>query len=212
MKRPLLFAALLLVIFVGYLELRQPETATAQGRDAVYQQLAVTNDVRIAGALTFGTNLTPAMTAKLAATGTALSTTYLRGDGVWAGVSPPTYWSFTSATLTISTDTWTDTGLGLSVVTTATDTVILDVNLGAIQQCALRVFGGSTALQGHAVEIRYNQQAHFTFAETPGAGTHNYKVQVKRNDGSRDTCYLNGGAYAGQPVYFGATFLAQVLQ
>ena len=63
-------------LIVGYVELRLPPPVSAQGRDAVFQRLAT-------GVLKFETPLTPTMTARLAASGTASDRTYLRGDGAW---------------------------------------------------------------------------------------------------------------------------------
>ena len=63
-------------LIVGYIELRLPEPVAAQGRDAVFQRLGT-------GVLKFETPLTPTITARLAASGTASASTYLRGDGSW---------------------------------------------------------------------------------------------------------------------------------
>ena len=65
---PLLFVGIFALI-VGYIELRLPVTVGAQGGDAVYQRLAT-------GVLQFETPLTPTMTARLAATGTASEATF----------------------------------------------------------------------------------------------------------------------------------------
>ena len=106
----------LVALAVGYIELRLPPPVAAQGRDAVYERLAVTgalksgslavtnaasiggtatasalavtNNATVSGTATvgvlkFGTALTSTMTARLAASGTASDSTYLRGDGNW---------------------------------------------------------------------------------------------------------------------------------
>ena len=94
MKSKALLGAVLVALIVGYIELRLPQPVAAQGTDVVYQRLAVTDDARISdalsvggtakvGVLEFGTALTPIMTARLAASGTASDSTYVRGDGTW---------------------------------------------------------------------------------------------------------------------------------
>ena len=47
MIRPALIVSVLFALFVGYVELRMPVSVGAQGGDAVYEQLAVTGDMRI---------------------------------------------------------------------------------------------------------------------------------------------------------------------
>ena len=76
MTRRLILGFALFALVVGYVEMRLPDSVSAQGRDAVYQRLAT-------GVLKFETPLTPTMTARLAATGTASAATFLRGDGAW---------------------------------------------------------------------------------------------------------------------------------
>ena len=87
-SKQLILGCALFVLAVGYIELRLPPPVAAQGRDAVYQRLAVSSDARVSGTATVGvlkfeTALTPAVTALLAASGTASVSTYLRGDGNW---------------------------------------------------------------------------------------------------------------------------------
>ena len=202
MRRSLLFAVLVLVIFVGY-----PVLVGPQGKDASYTRLAVKEDVRIAGALTFGTALTSAMTAKLGASGIASIATYLRGDGTWAGVSPKTYWDIKifDTTLTTTSTSFIDTGLSLSVVATATDTVVLGLSLQYINsRCLVRFSGGTSALQGYELKVENPTSEPFlvTMVDSPGAGTHVYKVQVAKGGSNAFTCQVQRFA----------TFLAQVLK
>ena len=214
--RVLLFVAGLAALIVGYIELRLPMPVVAQGRDAVFGRLAVTGGARIAddlsigNALTFGTALTPAMTAKLAAAGTASMLTYLRGDGQWAGVSPPTYFSIvTSSFNNTSLSTWADTGLEVSVSATATDTVVVDLQFLSLKNCLVRVTGGSSTLQGYQPRLDFStsyKDISLTLVDTPGAGTHNYKVQLRT--------FTASGVGQDYSCRFrhAATFIAQVLQ
>ena len=221
----LLFVAGLAALIVGYIEMRLPMPVGAQGRDAVFGRLAVTggarisDDLSIGNALTFGTALTPAMTAKLAATGTASAATFLRGDGAWVGVSPPTYWDLDITALTTSsTSTWTDTGLELAVTASAGDTVILNINMGSVSNCYVSVVGGSIGsvggtmasglTRGIFIRTAGNQEASITFVDVPGAGTHTYKVQV-RGFSQVNSCLVNS-VTKGQ--WDGSTLFIQVLQ
>ena len=220
--RVLLFVAGLAALIVGYIELRLPMPVVAQGRDAVFGRLAVTggarisDDLSIGNALTFGTALTPAMTAKLAATGTASAATFLRGDGAWVAIQD-VYWDWTQTTVsTTSSSTWSDLGLGFSITTSATNTVILDLDLSYISYyCRIRVTGGSSELEsiniaadryfsitGSTISIR---QVGFDvrLVDTPGAGTHAYKVQVRKTLGG-SSCLTNDTIRL-------STFTAQVL-
>ena len=75
-SKRLILGFALVALAIGYIELRLPEPVSAQGTDAVFQRLAT-------GVLQFETPLTPTITARLAASGTASDRTYLRGDGEW---------------------------------------------------------------------------------------------------------------------------------
>ena len=87
-NKRLILGFALVALIVGYIELRLPPPVAAQGTDAVFQRLAVSSDARVSGTATVGvlkfeTALTPTITARLAASGTASASTYLRGDGSW---------------------------------------------------------------------------------------------------------------------------------
>ena len=202
MKIKALLGFVLAALAVGYIELRLPPPVNAQGTDAVFQRLAT-------GVLKFKTPLTPAVTALLAASGAASARTYLRGDGAWQGVSPPTYWDLETAYLQISSTTvWTDTGLELAVTTSAGDTVILNFSIGSAGQCLVRGIGGS--LEDSVIRIREagNGAASITYVDVPGAGTHTYKLQA-RSLASGNSCKINNNTI-GQ--WRALTLLIQVLQ
>ena len=106
--KTMLGAAVFLALLIGYAELRLPESVIAQGLNAVYRQLSVTstdsNAVRLAGGLELAGDLTwNGQALDEPNTGTASAITYLRGDGTWAGVSPPTYWTLRYSAATLST-------------------------------------------------------------------------------------------------------------
>ena len=220
MRNKVLLGFALIALAVGYIELRLPEPVSAQGTDAVFQRLAVSNDARVSGTATVGvlkfeTALTPTITALLAASGAASARTYLRGDGSWQGVSPPTYWDLDTVNLLTSDQTtWTDTGLELAVTASAGDTVILNVNFGSFTSCYVRIFGGSTALQNRSIRASSTSSRdevfNMTFVDVPGAGIHTYKVQVRRDiDGDSSSCRVNG---RGNGEWAGSTLFVQVLQ
>ena len=244
------------VLLIGFLfGLPMPVSVGAQGRNSVYERVAITStsanalrvaggievaddadvggDIDIAGALTFGTPLTPAVTARLAATGTASAATFLRGDGAWVAVQE-VYWDWTKTYLsTTSKAVWSDSGLGFSITTSATNKVILDLDLPRIQGCELRVTGGSSTLQSLITRpysefllavsftsisnLRYGEDIfpssfpqyrtynptpgsisivptnisyQVRLVDTPGAGTHAYKVQVREASNST-LCSVN---------------------
>ena len=185
----------------------------------------MSNDARVSGTATVGvltlkTALTPAVTALLAASGAASASTYLRGDGQWAGVSPPTYWDLETTYLAVSsTSTWTDMGLELAVTASAGDTVILNINMGSVYNCAVTVEGGligvvggtlSDGLTSRGVDILSSGDlaASITFVDVPGAGTHTYKVRL-RSIGVNTSCKAHSGL-SGQ--WRGSTLFIQVLQ
>ena len=235
MRSKALLGFALIALAVGYIELRLPEPVAAQGRDAVYERLAVTgalksgslavtnaasiggtatvnglavsNDATVSGTATvgvlkFGTALTPTITALLAATGIASAATFLRGDGAWVAVQD-VYWDWTKTRVTTTSGTtWSDVGLGFSITTSATNTVILDLDLRYFLGCNLRVTGGSSELESivmgsmnELTDTSLTTTLVRTFldirlVDTPGAGTHAYKAQVRqRNPGA--TCYVN---------------------
>ena len=216
-SKRLILGFALFALAVGYIELRLPPPVAAQGTDAVFQRLAVSSDARVSGTATVGvlefeTALTPAVTALLAASGTASAATFLRGDGAWQGVSPPTYWDIETAAIeTSSLNAWADTGLGFSVVTTATDTVLLNVWIGTLKDCEVRISGGSTALLGHVIRVRQGGptgELSVVLVDTPGTGTNIYKVQVSRWANNVNCNFLK----VTDPGTDAATFLAQVLR
>ena len=236
MSRRLILGVVLFALVVGYVEMRLPAPVRAQGRDAVYQRLAT-------GVLAFETALTPTMTGRLAATGTASEATFLRGDGTWAALQD-VYWDWTLTRVsTTSNTTWSDAGLGFSITTSATNTVILDIDLAYIYRCSIRVTGGTSELASivmtpsldvsttfvspritdlrayygnSAVRVDYDptntpgslsvSQRSFDsrLVDTPGTGTHAYKVQVRQRLSSGSSCTANSPTNIN-------TFTAQVL-
>ena len=230
MLKKMLVSVLLIGFLVG---LPVPVSVGAQGRNSVYERVAITStsanalrvaggievaddadvggDIDIAGALTFGTPLTPAVTARLAATGTASAATFLRGDGAWVAVQE-VYWDSTKTSVSTTSKTvWSDSGLGFSITTSATSRVILDLDLSYVKGCELRVTGGSSTLQSlitrpvidvilsyyegyflsqqpsiNSTKVSYQVR----LVDTPGAGTHAYKVQVRESPSST-LCSVN---------------------
>ena len=252
----MLYRMLVSVLLIGFLVgLPVPVSVGAQGRNSVYERVAITStsanalrvaggievaddadvggDIDIAGALTFGTRLTPAITARLAATGTASAATFLRGDGAWVAVQE-VYWDSTKTMVSTTSKTvWSDSGLGFSITASATNKVILDLDLPYVQGCELRVTGGSSTLQSlitrpdreFLLAVAFTSISNLRFGsrntqsspglyitydptpgsisitptkvsyqvrlvDTPGAGTHAYKVQVRESPSST-LCRVN---------------------
>ena len=148
-----------------------------------------------------GPNIDSLAVSKIAATGTPNSTTYLRGDGVWQE-SSQTVWSVNKLdTQTIDTEAWTDIAvLSIEVTATATSKFLITgvVNCGMSAQSnkgLVRLRRGSTVIgsvnagasgdpdvTGFGV-IRGAEAywrpcpAMITYLDTPGVGTHTYKIQ-----------------------------------
>lgn len=176
---PLLFAAGLVALIVGYIELRLPVTVGAQGRDAVYERLAT-------GVLAFETALTPTMTGRLAATGTASEATFLRGDGAWATLGSDFYSAFGTSTMTNHTDTdsaYVDSISVSSVVVPENATVVVsyyasrivatkNFDLQSIPTAFCRITLLGTINMNHRDKLNLSQ----VFVLTPSAGTYTYSV------------------------------------
>ena len=195
MTRRLILGFALFALVVGYVEMRVPDSVSAQGRDAVYQQLAVISDAYVGGTaavgvLEFGTALTPTMTARLAATGTASATTFLRGDGAWATLGSDFYSGYKNFSsvqnTTALTSTYRDSVSISSVVVPENATVVASYYASRIQAdentassniptatCFIRFpFSGNRTINFQDPKENFST----VLVLTPSAGTYTYTV------------------------------------
>ena len=180
MKRSAIIVSVLLALLIGYVELRVPVSVGAQGGNAVY------NTVRTAIPIE----------PQYLGSGTPAIWNYLRGDGVWAGVSPPTSTSWiTSQFSTTSTD-YQDTGISVTLdLPAATSDVLLNARIYQANECLGRILHGVTELQSGkntSTSLGINPLEYTVVHHDPGIGSHTYVFQSKRDSGS--LCRINEGS------------------
>ena len=177
------FAAALLLLVVGYIELRVPVSVGAQGENVAF------NTVRTAVPIA----------PRYLGTGTPEIWTYLRGDGIWAGVSPPTQVSSRGSAFSITSTSYVDTGISITLaVPAATSDVLLNARVFQDNNCEGRIARGSTSLQvakwcpacGGNIT---SQALEYTFVDhDPGIGSHAYSFQIRNHIPLSGPCELNG--------------------
>ena len=173
--RVALFAAGMVALIVGYVELRVPVPVSAQGGDAVYNTLRTAIPIA----------------PRYLGSGIPGIATYLRGDGVWAGVSPPTAVSWSNSLFTTSSTSYQDTGISITLdLPAATSDVLLNARIVQPSSCRGRILFGATVLQGvtsfHNYPVEYTVLHH-----DPGIGSRTYVFQARVN--GVGPCQMNSG-------------------
>ena len=172
-----LFAAGLVALIVGYVELRVPMPVGAQGGDAVY------NTVRTAIPIE----------PQYLGSGIPAMWTFLRGDGVWAGVSPPTAVSWRSALLDTTSTSFVTTGLTITLdLPAATSDVLLNARIYQEVSCTGRIRTATTTLQEGISRIEESFLDYTIVHTDPGIGSHTYVFEAKFNSPGTD-CEINAG-------------------
>ncbi len=153
--------------------------------------------------------------AELSATGTASSSTFLRGDNAWAeaggGKVLQVLQDVKSDTFTTTSDTPVDvTGWSQAITTTGSNKVLVHVTIGQLSMVsagnAAEVYlvrgttligiGDSSGSRTRVSTSMCGASAHdasgtaISYLDSPGAGTHTYKVQMATQGGT-GTAVLN---------------------
>ena len=172
----LLFVVGLVVLIVGYVELRVPVPVEAQGGDAVY------NTVRTAVPIE----------PQYLGSGTPAMFTFLRGDGVWAGVSPPTVVSWITSQFVTTSSSYQNTGISITVdVPSATSDVLLNARIHQDNNCQGRLIRGTTTLQGTGSLIGELPNEYTFVDHDPGIGQTVYTFEARKAFGG--SCTVNTG-------------------
>ena len=169
--------AILLALIVGYVELRMPVSVGAQGGDAVYRSLRVETPIE----------------PRYLGTGTPAIWTYLRGDGVWAGVSPPTVTSSTGIQIITNSVTYQDTALTFTLdLPTPTSDVLINVRSYQTHACVGQIWSGTTSLQSGQASTEFLGPLEYTAVHhNPGIGTQTYVYRIRREFGGSSPCGMN---------------------
>ena len=177
MKRSVLIIAVLLALLVGYVDLRLPVTVGAQGGDAVYRTLRTEIPIE----------------PRYLGTGTPAVWTYLRGDGVWAGVSPPTRVSSLTSLLSTNSSSYVDTGLSVTLdLPAATSDVLLNARTYQYHSCEIGIARDGTILTSAETPTTGSSTIEYTHADqNPGMGSHTYSVQARKNPMETGICSIN---------------------
>ena len=236
MKSQAMLGFALFVLFVGYIELRLPVPIDAQGRAAVYERVSVVdtvaNALRVAGgatvagamnagSVTTGTPIAP----QYLGTGTRTGTRYLRDDGIWAGVSPPSASALLATSYRTTSSSFVSTGLSITLtVATATSDVIVSSNLlivnGSDTHCEFALMRGATELWNTPLQFDNvlrgdgwdREMMRVSIVDqNPGVGTHAYAIHTKRIGGGND-CGLNQVRSSGRMDGPPSVIIGQVLR
>ena len=176
MQRSVLMIAALLALLVGYVELRVPVPVGAQGGDAVYRSLRVETPIE----------------PRYLGTGTPEIWNYLRGDGVWAGVSPPTSVAWRTASLSTTSSSYISTGISLTLdLPSDTSDVLLNARIYQTSSCLGRIINGSTALIVANTLVGTLPLEYTVVHHDPGVGPQMYSFEIRRVSG---TCQMNSGS------------------
>ena len=237
MKSQAMLGFALFVLFVGYVELRLPVPIDAQGRAAVYERVSVVdtvaNALRVAGgatvagamnagSVTTGTPIAP----QYLGTGTRTGVEYLRSDGIWAGVSPPSAVAYTAVSPTHTNSTsFVNSDMAVTLTApSATSDVLFSIRLrlsmsgssGSTKQCEFRIRRSpANVTVGTWNTVPSSDSSKSVMLEVPlldsnpGAGTHTYTWQMRRMQGSPACRIINPEGDESRNLGY---FLGQVLQ
>ena len=127
--------------------------------------------------------------------GTPAVWTYLRGDGVWAGVSPPTALDWIGGFSTTS-QVYEEIGLSITLdVPASTSDVLIYARLHNMRECFIEVKFGATVLQsgGHGSSTRSTVEYNVLHND-PGVGSHTYEMLALRTGrfNAPDECSIDG--------------------
>ena len=170
------------------------------------------NALDIAGSLIVGSPILP----QYLGTGTRTGVEYLRSDGVWAGVSPPTAVSTLSTNFLTTSTTLADTGLSVALtVQTATSDVLFTMRLNLRRgntSCQITLHRGATEVfsfvpNGQGAPTLKPALVVPVLDTDPGAGTYTYSVRMASGTPGR-ACLLNP---AGDQ-WLGSSLIGQVLR
>ena len=157
--------------------------------DSLFVDSTASDALDVAGSLVVGSPILP----QYLGTGARNGTRYLRDDGIWAGVSPPTAVSVLFAAFSTTSTTFEETGLSVTLtVPTSTSDVLLAFKLTprtfsnsvcstmiARDTTALLEFGNLFANPTH-LRLTNDRLVLPLLDENPGAGTFTYTVQMQK--------------------------------